>query len=337
MDTAEVYAPMRERLWLIILFVGALLFGLAAAVGFVWRWQHVALYREKHEAEHKYRAIIEASADGILMADVETKMLKYPNPALCRMLGYTEQELNTMAVADILQKDSLHNSLAEFERLARTGKGLAPDIPCLHKDGTVISVDINTASATIGGRNCLVGVFRDTTERKQAEQVHQQLVAILEATSDIVGFASAQDGHIVYMNGAGRKMLGIGQDQDITTLKMSDVHPDWTNTMLSTESFPAAKRDGIWKGECAFLCGDGREIPVLMVLLAHKSSNGEVEIFSTVSRDISDLKRTAQELKDYADALEVTNQTLEQTTARANDMAAQAQCATAPRASFWPT
>ena len=78
MDTAEVYAPMRERLWLVVLFVGALLFGLAAAVGFVWRWQHVALYREKHEAEHKYRAIVEASADGILMADVETKMLKYP-------------------------------------------------------------------------------------------------------------------------------------------------------------------------------------------------------------------------------------------------------------------
>ncbi len=58
MDTAEVYAPMRERLWLVVLFVGALLFGVAAAVGFVWRWQHVALYREKHEAEHKYRASV---------------------------------------------------------------------------------------------------------------------------------------------------------------------------------------------------------------------------------------------------------------------------------------
>ena len=51
MDAAEVYAPMRERLWLTVLFVGALLFGAAAAVGFLWRQQHAALYREKYEAE----------------------------------------------------------------------------------------------------------------------------------------------------------------------------------------------------------------------------------------------------------------------------------------------
>jgi signal transduction histidine kinase/DNA-binding response OmpR family regulator len=117
-------------------------------------------------------------------------------------------------------------------------------------------------------------------------------------------------------------------------LKIFDVHPDWTNTMLAKESLPAAKKDGLWKGECAFLCRDGREIPVLMVLLAHKSSNGEVEVFSVISRDISDLKRTAQELKDYADALEVTNRTLEQTTARANDMADQAQCANRAKSEF---
>ena len=103
----------------------------------------------------------------------------------------------------------------------------------------------------------------------------------------------------------------------MTKLKISDVHPDWTNTMLSNESLPAAEKDGMWKGECAFLCRDGREIPVLMVLLSHKSSNGEIEVFSTISRDISDLKRTAQELKDYADALELTNRTLEQSRAAA--------------------
>ena len=176
MDTAEVYAPMRERLWLVILFVGALLFGLAAAVGFVWRWQHVTLYREKHEAEHKYRAIVEASADGILMADVETKMLKYPNPALCRMLGYTEQELRAMAMADIHPKDALQHVLAEFEKQVREDKRVAQDIPCLRKDGAIVYVDINAANATIDGRKSLVGAFRDITEQKQREEKRQKLL-----------------------------------------------------------------------------------------------------------------------------------------------------------------
>ena len=42
MDAAEVYAPMREWLWLTVLFVCALLFGVAAAVGFLWRQQHLS-------------------------------------------------------------------------------------------------------------------------------------------------------------------------------------------------------------------------------------------------------------------------------------------------------
>ena len=89
-DAAEVYEPMRKWVWLTVLFVGVLVFGAAMTVGLFWRRWHAALYREKYEAEQKCRAIVEASADGILMADIETKMLKYPNPALCRMLGYAD-------------------------------------------------------------------------------------------------------------------------------------------------------------------------------------------------------------------------------------------------------
>jgi PAS domain S-box-containing protein len=220
MDAAEVYAPMRERLWLTVFFVVALLFGAAAAAGFLWRRQHAALYREKYETEHKYRAIVEASADGILMADIETKILMYPNPALCRMLGYTEQELRTMGVADIPQKDTLHNSLAEFERLARDeGKGLAQDIPCLRKDGTVVYADINTTHATIGGRNCLVGVFRDITERKQAEKALRESEELLsEMTTQVPGvvyrFCVRPNGEmgLYYVSDASERILGLKPD-----------------------------------------------------------------------------------------------------------------------------
>ena len=184
-DATEVYAPMRERLWMTVLFVGVLLFGVAAAVGFIWRQQHSILYREKYEAERKYRAIIEASADGILMADVETKTFKYPNPALCRILGYTERELRSMTVADIHPKDALQNILAEFEGLVREGKGVAQDIPCLRKDGVIVYMDINTTSATIDGRKCLVCVFRDTTERKQHEERSKKLLVRRQGINEL--------------------------------------------------------------------------------------------------------------------------------------------------------
>ena len=57
---------MREWLWLTVLFVGVLLFGLAATVGFFWRQQHAALYRQKYEVEHKYRNLFESSCDALM-------------------------------------------------------------------------------------------------------------------------------------------------------------------------------------------------------------------------------------------------------------------------------
>jgi PAS domain S-box-containing protein len=137
------------------------------------------------------------------------------------------------------------------------------------------------------------------TERNKAEETQKRLVALIEATPDFVGFADAKDKHVIYVNKAGRKMCGIGNDEDVTKLKISDVHPEWTNKMFAEEILPAAVRDGVWTGECAFLnIRDRHEMPVSMVLSSHKASNGEVELFSTISRDITERKKAEEALRE---------------------------------------
>ncbi|MBU4289627.1 MAG: PAS domain S-box protein [Kiritimatiellae bacterium] len=132
---------------------------------------------------------------------------------------------------------------------------------------------------------------RDITERKKAEESQKRLVEIIEATPDFIGFADAEDKRILYINEAGRKMCGIGSDEDVTKRKICDVHPEWTNKLLAEEILPTAVRDGVWKGECTFLnIRDRREIPVSMVLSSHKDHTGKVKIFSTISRDITEQK-----------------------------------------------
>jgi len=121
------------------------------------------------ESEVRYRTLFDGAAEGILVADTETKKFRYANPTICTMLGYTEEELKRMGVSDIHPKEDLEWVVSEFEAQSRREKSLTASIPCLRKDGTVIYVDVNTTPIEVDGRECNVGFFADITERKQAD------------------------------------------------------------------------------------------------------------------------------------------------------------------------
>ncbi len=57
MDASEVFAPLKERFWLMIGLVAALLFGAAAAALGFWRQKMARSYREQYETEKKLRAV----------------------------------------------------------------------------------------------------------------------------------------------------------------------------------------------------------------------------------------------------------------------------------------
>jgi len=134
------------------------------------------------QSQEEYRVICEESPHGIVIADSETRQLVYANPCMCRLLGYTEKELLQLGVADIHPKESLDHVASEFESQARGEKTLAPELPCLRKDGTVFYADV-TASPIIldGGQRCLVGFFADVTERKQVEHQLRERMKELQA------------------------------------------------------------------------------------------------------------------------------------------------------------
>jgi PAS domain S-box-containing protein len=125
-------------------------------------------------SEERYRTLFEEACEGILAADIESGQFKYANPAIGRMLGYTPEELTRLGVADIHPKEALDHVVAEFEAQARGQKTLAPKIPCLRKDGSVIYADIATAPVVIDGRKCNVGFFMDITDRKKVEEALKQ-------------------------------------------------------------------------------------------------------------------------------------------------------------------
>jgi len=126
------------------------------------------------ESEERYRTLVESAAEGILIANSETRKLQYANPAFCTMLGYSQEELTKMSVSDIHPKTSLEQVSADFAAQARGEKILSSALPCLKKDGTIVYADIKAAKAIIDGRECNIGFFTDVTERKQAEDKIEQ-------------------------------------------------------------------------------------------------------------------------------------------------------------------
>ena len=142
--------------------------------GRLWIFRDITMHRRTEEAlresEARYRMLFEVSADGILIVEVETRMFKYANPAMCQMLGYTAEELTTLGMSDIHPSKDLKWVIEEFEAFARGDKTLICGIPCITKDGSIVYTDINTNTITIDGRTCAVGIFRDISEHKRAEE-----------------------------------------------------------------------------------------------------------------------------------------------------------------------
>ena len=125
---------------------------------------------ERKRAEHalrtselRFRSIIEHATAGILVADYETRGFLYANPEICRMLGYSRDELLAIDVTAIHPAEELPRVIKTF--IAREGLQTA----CRRKDGTMLPVEIRTVAMEMDGRQCLVGFFVDMTERRLLE------------------------------------------------------------------------------------------------------------------------------------------------------------------------
>lgn len=129
----------------------------------------VADITERKRAEETFRSIFDASVDGILLADPETRKIYLGNRAICQMLGYTKDEISSMDVTDIHYQEDIPSILKDFEAQSKGLVKLSQDVRLKKKDGSSAYADIKSSQVKIAGRNYLAGVFRDATERRSAE------------------------------------------------------------------------------------------------------------------------------------------------------------------------
>lgn len=258
-----------------------------------------------------YKTLVETSPDVLMLLDANMIIVLCSSIPGIELFGYADNPKEIIGknffefITPVQQQQHLKDEIAHIKKV---GVIRSAEYQFVRKDGTIffgeisISIFINPK----GNPESYIVVVRDITRRKKIEQSHARLVSIIESTSDLVGFADAKDMHLIYINKEGRKMCGIGEDENIAQFKIADFLPEWTNKLMKDTIIPTAIRDGQWKGECALLNRDGREIPVSAVIIAHKTSTGEVEVFSTISRDVTERKRAEESLRQSYDRLKRT-------------------------------
>jgi len=132
------------------------------------------------ESEQRFRALFDHSNDGILIADAEKKRFVIGNQTICRMLGYSPDEIKDLGVMDIHPPEDLPYVIDQFEKQARKEIDIAKDLPVVRKDGSIYYADVSAFPITLAGKTFLVGAFRDVTERRQAEAERERLIAELQ-------------------------------------------------------------------------------------------------------------------------------------------------------------
>ena len=123
-----------------------------------------------------------------------------------------------------------------------------------------------------------------------------RLASILESTSDLVSFASP-DGLVIYLNPAGRRMIGLGAQEDATRLHLQSFFPAAESNHQLQTAISQAVQNGTWTGQAVLRKLTGGNLPVSQVIVAHKNAANQLEFLSTIIRDVSERQRQEDELQ----------------------------------------
>ncbi len=142
-------------------------------------------FAQLRESEERLKILFEFAPDGYYLLDHQGTFLD-GNKASEEITGYTREELigKKFHEAGLLSPDQLPKAAASMAKNI-AGQPAGPDELLLtRKDGTRVPVEIRTFPVEIDGQPVILGIARDTTERKRAEEA---LRSIVEGTSSATG------------------------------------------------------------------------------------------------------------------------------------------------------
>ena len=156
--------------------------------------QHKEIMDALREREATLQAVCTSAVDALVMIDGEGRAVLW-NPAAERMFGYTAAEMLGQPIHDLVAPNDLRQRfLANFPAFQKTGQGDAMgkvvELTARRKDGSEFPVDLSMATVKKGQEWHAVGVIRDITERKRAEDELRTKEGLLSESQHIAQLGS---------------------------------------------------------------------------------------------------------------------------------------------------
>ena len=137
--------------------------------------------------------------------------------------------------------------------------------------------------------------------RRQIEEEQQKFISLIESSIEFIGIADL-DGRAIYVNRAGRELVGLDSLEEVKRKKIADYHSEKTWKLLRDEALPQVHRLGYWEGEGQlrhFKTGKLIDVHIIIVLVRNPHTQ-EPMCYGTIQRDITEKKQAEEILKNIA-------------------------------------
>ncbi|MHB8842897.1 MAG: sensor domain-containing diguanylate cyclase [Candidatus Aquicultor sp.] len=217
--------------------------------------------KQLKESNERFIALFDRLYDAVYIVDFEGKFIEANQVAL-NMLGYEKADIRTLSITSLLCEEDLSKGLEDFNEMVKIGiQKEVSEYKLKRKDGTYVAVETKASVIYRDGKpNSVLGIARDITERKKAEEKlresEERYRVIFEGSTQGILATDTETGRFLYVNPSISRMLGYS-DEELLQLSIGDIHPKETldqvisdigsqiqgNTPVSS-TVPCLRKDG---------------------------------------------------------------------------------------------
>jgi two-component system, LuxR family, sensor kinase FixL len=251
-------------------------------------------------------AAIQGAAFNAILSIDERGVIQTINPATERMFGYPEDELIGQNVKLLMPPSYSEEHDGYLARYLATGEkriiGMGREAIARRKGGSTFPVHLSVTEAFLGQERRFVGIIRDITERRQAEETRSRLAAIVQSSDDAI-ISKDLDGTIATWNQGAERLYGYNV-REIVGSPISILIPDDRPDELAAIMERLKRGQRIEHFETVRVRKDGSRVEVSLTISPVKNEEGQIVRASKIARDITAQKRAEKDLRESNEKLQ---------------------------------